>query len=259
MEAHVEVIGSSMGHIDHEETVDAADVLRITAVSQLKKALTAIVGSKRMSAAVADLPKLFTINPQRETGIYNTYDGLIDVAYYMCDSSVRAGLHYPLNVKIVNLVREFTVGAFGAEGQPSARITAEITGIMDFVVRMCATEVVEIAFPRITADELQLLARDWCAELDENYVSDPHSVLGLCGAISELFIAIQSCFPSALIFETAFMEVHSANMRKATIIDGKPVFTKRLEGGKMKVIKPAGWTEPNIKKAIERLHDKLSQ
>ena len=74
---------------------------------------------------------------------------------------------------------------------------------------------------------------------------EENDLVGIADALADLaYVTVGMAIECGLPFTEVFREVHAANMRKLGP-DGKPIY--REDG---KVVKPDGWTEPDIVGAI---------
>lgn len=70
-------------------------------------------------------------------------------------------------------------------------------------------------------------------------------IVGIADALADIiYIACGTAVSYGIPLDKVFEEVHRSNMAK--LVDGKPIY--REDG---KVLKPEGWTPPNIKGIIE--------
>lgn len=70
-------------------------------------------------------------------------------------------------------------------------------------------------------------------------------IVGIADALADIiYIACGTAVSYGIPLDKVFEEVHRSNMAK--LVDGKPIY--REDG---KVLKPEGWTPPNIKAIIE--------
>ena len=81
------------------------------------------------------------------------------------------------------------------------------------------------------------------AEKEDNFIEVADALADL------IYIACGTAASYGIPLDKVFEEVHRSNMAK--LVDGKPL--KREDG---KVIKPEGWTPPDIEGVIKKQHEK---
>jgi len=75
-----------------------------------------------------------------------------------------------------------------------------------------------------------------------------HDIVEIADALADIiYIACGTAVSYGIPLDKVFEEVHRSNMAK--LVDGKPL--KREDG---KVIKPVGWTAPDIAGVLKRSH-----
>ena len=81
------------------------------------------------------------------------------------------------------------------------------------------------------------------AELDDDLVEVADALADI------IYIACGTAVSYGIPLDEVFAEVHRSNMSK--LVDGKPIY--REDG---KVLKPAGWSPPDIKGVLDKSHTK---
>ena len=86
-------------------------------------------------------------------------------------------------------------------------------------------------------------------EVDEYLNAElEHDIVEIADALADIiYIACGTAVSYGIPLDKVFEEVHRSNMAK--LVDGKPL--KREDG---KVIKPVGWTAPDIAGVLKRSH-----
>ena len=75
------------------------------------------------------------------------------------------------------------------------------------------------------------------------------NVYGVADALADLvYVALGTAHLYGIPFDEVFAEVQQANMAKERAIDGMDARSKRAHG--FDVVKPEGWTSPDIQSAI---------
>jgi predicted HAD superfamily Cof-like phosphohydrolase len=75
-----------------------------------------------------------------------------------------------------------------------------------------------------------------------------NDIVEIADALADLiYIACGTAVSYGIPLDKVFAEVHRSNMAK--LVDGKPIY--REDG---KVMKPAGWTPPDIKGVLDKSH-----
>jgi len=151
-------------------------------------------------------------------------DAFIDMFYYCMDTCAQYGI--PTH-NFVNQVKQFT---FPARNLTTPLIDRSKESYV-FLSKMVLSEIVEglVALkvkPKYNPVDLKMYSID---------------VIGL------VVFSVSIVLPNEIL-EAAFNEVHSANMRKGKMIDGVLTFEKQVHNGVEKIIKPAGWVGPDLKK-----------
>lgn len=104
-------------------------------------------------------------------------------------------------------------------------------------------------FPNLETRQLRikLLKEEFEEYLDAELKND---FIEVADALADLiYIACGTAASYGIPLNAIFEEVHRSNMAK--LVDGKPL--KREDG---KVIKPEGWTPPDIEGVIKKQHEK---
>lgn len=86
-------------------------------------------------------------------------------------------------------------------------------------------------------------------EVDEYLNAElEHDIVEIADALADIiYIACGTAVSYGIPLDKVFEEVHRSNMAK--LVDGKPL--KREDG---KVIKPVGWTAPDVAGVLKRSH-----
>lgn len=148
-------------------------------------------------------------------------------------------------------VREFTIGAGqSVTDEPQPMNFDEVK----FLLRMCMSELQELALTVTNNNEeaFQLL-KDSLNTIDhskhEQLNTDDEIIAAQVDALVDTWYYALNAFAKKSVDPSAVFDVvHSANMAKRDPTTGQ--FIRRKEDGK--IIKPIGWTEPDIVQEIKR-------
>ena len=165
------------------------------------------------------------------TGPVEVVDAVIDAIYYLGDTICQFG-HFP--APEVKKISEFTQAAREIE-LPTTPVDIP-QDKLNFVFKMMLSECIEGLKAGNFHDALKHLSDP----TDDKFVPE------IIFQAAKLSVGLE-------IFNAAFDEVHSANMRKGVIVDGKLTFQFKDVNGQKKIIKPAGWVAPDLHKAIGHL------
>lgn len=165
----------------------------------------------------------------------NKIDGFVDAFYYLADAMTRSGLEMSDEFYVYDQaiqVKEFTAAIMGDE---------KPTDTIEFGLIMAYTELMEVASPNGKFDLMSMYESCYKNSSIEFFMSDVEAVMSAMATMARL---------AGKHFRVAFDEIHAANLAKGKRIDGKLVFETKIVAGKKKVIKPAGWTPPDLKRVI---------
>ena len=105
--------------------------------------------------------------------------------------------------------------------------------------------------PYLPGEEERILRRKLLKEEFYEYLDgeDKDDIVEIADALADLiYIACGTAVSYGIPLDKVFAEVHRSNMAK--LVDGKPLY--REDG---KVMKPAGWTPPDVKGVLEKSLD----
>jgi len=105
--------------------------------------------------------------------------------------------------------------------------------------------------PYLPGEEERILRRKLLKEEFYEYLDgeDKNDIVEIADALADLiYIACGTAVSYGIPLDKVFAEVHRSNMAK--LVDGKPLY--REDG---KVMKPAGWTPPDVKGVLEKSLD----
>ncbi len=101
--------------------------------------------------------------------------------------------------------------------------------------------------PTLPSDDIRALRKKLLEEefTEYNVGEDKNDLVEIADALADLiYIAYGTAVAYGIPLDKVFAEVHRSNMAK--LVDGKVI--RRDDG---KVLKPAGWTPPNIKSILD--------
>ncbi len=101
--------------------------------------------------------------------------------------------------------------------------------------------------PTLPSDDVRTLRKKLLEEefIEYNVGEDKNDIVEIADALADLiYIAYGTAVAYGIPLDKVFAEVHRSNMAK--LVDGKVI--RRDDG---KVLKPAGWTPPDIKSILD--------
>lgn len=107
---------------------------------------------------------------------------------------------------------------------------------------------IENSKPTLPTDDVRTLRKKLLEEefIEYNVGEDKNDLVEIADALADLiYIAYGTAVAYGIPLDKVFAEVHRSNMAKLGP-DGKPIY--RDDG---KVLKPAGWTPPDIKSILD--------
>lgn len=154
-------------------------------------------------------------------------------------------------------VRDFTEGASGKRC-PDKPVRMDTSAVV-FIIRMVISELDELACTVTSNDEEKdkllsdaMTTRDLCHKYKDSYTSEADLIGAQFDALVDAwYYSLNTSAKHGVNMSKIFDLVHGANMAKRDPATGK--FIRRESDGK--VVKPAGWTSPDITREIERQAD----
>lgn len=150
-----------------------------------------------------------------------------------------------------NLVKDFTEGYLAIKVPETPRPMNKDD--VKFLVRMVFSEMDELVSTVVEENERESFLKTCLEERDVHKGKIPETELSLIAEqadsmVDAWYYMLNIAAKHGMNLSKVFEVVHSANMAKRDPKTG--TFIRRPSDGK--VIKPEGWQEPNIEKAIER-------
>ena len=105
--------------------------------------------------------------------------------------------------------------------------------------------------PELPNEEERVLRQKLLKEEFYEYLDgeDKDNIVDIADALADIiYIACGTAVSYGIPLDKVFAEVHRSNMAK--LVDGKPIY--REDG---KVMKPAGWTPPDIEGVLKKSHE----
>lgn len=129
-------------------------------------------------------------------------------------------------------------------------------------IGLCVSELIELARTTTSsnAEAIQLVRE--CLEMDapkveHEFPTDISVIAAQADSLLDMiYYGLDAAAQHGMNLDRVFDEVHSANLRKRGD-DGKFIL-QEISPGCYKVIKPPGWTPPNVEKVIEEALEKGS-
>jgi predicted HAD superfamily Cof-like phosphohydrolase len=107
--------------------------------------------------------------------------------------------------------------------------------------------------PELPNEEERVLRQKLLKEEFYEYLDgeDKDNIVDIADALADIiYIACGTAVSYGIPLDKVFAEVHRSNMAK--LVDGKPIY--REDG---KVMKPAGWTPPDIEGVLKKSHEEI--
>lgn len=148
------------------------------------------------------------------------------------------------------LVREFTIEAGQSISAAPAKMSKEE---VHFLIRMCLSELQELALTVTdSVEESVTMMKDCMEEIDkssyESLNSDDEIIAAQADAIVDLwYYGLNAFVKKSVDLSQIFKVVHDANMAKKD-----PVLKRFVHREDGKIIKPEGWSPPDIVAEVKR-------
>ena len=107
--------------------------------------------------------------------------------------------------------------------------------------------------PELPNEEERVLRQKLLKEEFYEYLDgeDKDNIVDIADALADIiYIACGTAVSYGIPLDKVFAEVHRSNMAK--LVDGKPIYREDR-----KVMKPAGWTPPDIEGVLKKSHEKF--